>query len=182
LTRCLRRIAATNCDLEACIREETFRCDLFFRLNVLPLRLPPLRERWQDIALLANYFLSALAKPTRQPAKKFSLAALQVLQNYDWPGNVRELQNTVQRAVALSPGTTILPEQLGLPLSVDPAAPPDDFRRARSRVVEHFERAYLKQLLRKHAGNVTQAAREAGKDRRVFGRMMKKYDIRRHGS
>ncbi|HYM79552.1 MAG TPA: sigma-54 dependent transcriptional regulator [Candidatus Dormibacteraeota bacterium] len=176
----LRLIAATNCDLEVCIQKESFRRDLYFRLNVLRLRLPPLRERRQDIVLLAQHFLD-LHSASRKPAKQFSEAALQGLQNYPWPGNVRELQNTIQRAVAFSAGPTILPEHLDLPVG-DGATPADNFRRAKSRVVEHFERAYLEELLRKHAGNVTQAARDAGKDRRVFGRMMKKYDIRRNAS
>jgi DNA-binding NtrC family response regulator len=177
----LRLIAATNCDLEACIQNQNFRRDLYFRLNVLRLRLPPLRERRQDIVLLAKHFLDLHSSPTRQPGKRFSEAALHSLQNYPWPGNVRELQNTVQRAVAFSAGPVIQPGELDLPLG-DDATPADNFRRAKSRVVEHFERAYLEELLRKHAGNVSQAARDAGKDRRVFGRMMKKYDIRRNAS
>jgi DNA-binding NtrC family response regulator len=179
----LRLIAATNNDLEKCIRESKFRSDLYFRLSVLPLRLPPLRERRQDIVLLADHFLTTISLSCGQPLKKLSPAALHSLQSHDWPGNVRELRNVVQRAVELSScGGTILPIQLGFRAAEEPPSPCGKFRQARSRVVENFERAYVQDLLAKHCGNVTQAALEAGKDRRVFGRLMKRYAIQRKAS
>ncbi len=176
----LRLIAATNRDLEKCMREGQFRSDLYFRLNVLPVHLPALRERRADIPVLAKFFLSSLAASLGQPERKFSPAALRWLQAYDWPGNIRELYNIVHRAVAFSADSPILPLHLGLPASPADIEPETgDFRQAKSRVIENFERAYLEEMLRKHNGNVTRAAREAGKDRRVFGRLMKRYEIRR---
>jgi two-component system, NtrC family, response regulator GlrR len=177
----LRLIVASNRDLECCIREGKFRSDLYFRLNVLPLRLPPLRERRRDIALLAKHFLMAVSMAGGQPGVQFSPSALHALQNHDWPGNVRELLNAVRRAVVFSNGSTILPPQLGLPVTAELAAD-GDFRQAKARVIENFEKAYLEQMLTRHDGNITHAAREAGKDRRVFGRLMKRYNITRRAS
>ncbi len=107
----VRLVTATNRDLEDCSRAGTFRRDLFFRLNVLPLRLPPLRKRREDIVLLANHFLKCVGASRE---KKLTPSALRILQNHDWPGNVRELYNVVRRAVAFSGGSAILPVHLGL--------------------------------------------------------------------
>jgi DNA-binding NtrC family response regulator len=174
----IRLVAATNRDLGECIRANQFRADLYFRLNVLPLRLPALRERPADIATLAEHFLTALCKSAGKPEKAFSPSAMRMLLTHQWPGNVRELFNVTQRAVAFSPGSLILPSHL---LLGDPAADGGvrngQFRQARSRVIGEFEQCYIETMLRKHQGNVTHAAREAGKDRRVFGRLMKKYRI-----
>lgn len=167
-------IVATNRDLESCVREGQFRSDLYFRLNVLRLYLPPLRERSGDIGLLAQYFLAALRKPTDSIRKSFSALALKQLALYDWPGNIRELFNVVQRAAVLSEGSQILPSSLSLPNAPSAAAPVGaTFRSARA----GFERAYVEELLRKHHGNITHAASEAQKDRRAFGRLVKKYNI-----
>jgi two-component system response regulator GlrR len=167
-------IVATNRDLESWVREGQFRSDLYFRINVLRLHLPPLRERRGDIGMLARHFLAALRKPTDPIRKSFSALALQKLALYDWPGNIRELFNVVQRAVVLSEGSQILPSSLSLPN----AAPVistlgTSFRRARAA----FERLYMEELLRKHHGNITHAAAEAQTDRRAFGRLVKKYNI-----
>src|SRR5207244_3200801 len=109
---------ATNRDLEACVREQRFRSDLYFRLNVLRLRLPPLRERRGDITLLARYFLQR-ACAAEAALKTFSPAALRSLEAYEWPGNVRELFNVLQRALVYSPGPSILPSHLSLPTTAD---------------------------------------------------------------
>lgn len=174
----IRLVAASNRDLGECIRANQFRADLFFRLNVLPLRLPPLRERPADVATLAEHFLASICKSAAKPQKSFSPSAMRVLLTYRWPGNVRELFNVTQRAVAFSPGPLILPSHLllGVPLA-DTGSSNGQFREERSRVVVEFEQCYIEAMLRKHQGNVTHAAREAGKDRRVFGRLMKKYRI-----
>ena len=110
----VRLIAASNRDLEQCVRDGQLRADLYFRLNVLRVRLPPLRERRGDIAILAQHFLETLAPPTGRSPKKISLAALRFLEGYDWPGNVRELYNVLQRAVAFCHESPILPVHLGL--------------------------------------------------------------------
>ena len=175
-------IAATNRDIEQSVREKQFRSDLYFRLNVLRIDLPPLAKRPSDIPLLARHFLRTHCH--HLGAKVFTTAALRKLETYDWPGNVRELLNVVQRAAVLSVASHILPSDISFPSDVsissaregaDPL--PEDFRRGRSHAIEAFEKRYVEELLEKHQGNVTRAALEAGKDRRAFGRLKKKYSI-----
>jgi len=176
----VRVIAATNRDLDRYVHEQRFRADLYFRLNVLQLSLPPLRERRRDIPLLLQHFLARTCETAGTALKSFSPSALRLLEVYDWPGNVRELFNVVQRAVVFSPGMPILPCHLPLPVHAVPHGRRDmDFRQARSQVISAFEQQYVMALLRKHGGNVTRAALEAGKERRAFGRLAKKYGIDR---
>jgi two-component system, NtrC family, response regulator GlrR len=173
-------IAATNRDLEACVRDKQFRPDLYFRLNVLRLHLPLLRERRGDISLLATHALEQHCASTERIARTFSAAALRRLASYDWPGNVRELCNVVKRAVVLCDGAQIQPHHLALPAGEPvPAGAGTSFRQARAGAIAAFERTYVEELLRKHHFNVTRAAIEAGKDRRAFGRLVKKYRIER---
>src|SRR5262245_17708548 len=172
-------IAATNRDIEAVVRAQQFRADLYFRLNVLRLHLPPLRERVGDILLLATHFLDELRRPDDPMRKRFSPAALRKLEAHRWPGNVREFFNVVQRAVVLSEGAQISPAQIEvLDTPADRDGPIATFRSARSSAVAAFEKRYVEQLLAHHNGNVTRAAREAGKDRRAFGRLVKKYSLK----
>jgi len=176
----IRIIAATNRDLDDLVRRKAFRSDLYFRLNVLTLTLPPLRERRHDIALLARRFVQRLAAEAGVEPKSLTPESLGVLSRASWPGNVRELANVIQRAIVFCQGPVIRPEHLGLPIEhqqKDEAA--FGFRAARARALEMFERGYVESLLRKHDGNVTQSAREAGQDRRTFGRLIKKYRIDR---
>jgi two-component system response regulator GlrR len=169
-------IAASNRDLEQCVREKQFRADLYFRLNVLRLDLPPLARRRSDIQLLARHFLQTQF-PSLGP-KSFTPASLRKLELYDWPGNVRELLNVVQRAAILSEGSYVLPTDISLPIpDVAPETATETFRRGRNRAIETFEKCYVEELLQKNHGNVTRAAVEAGKDRRAFGRLKKKYKI-----
>jgi len=178
----VRVIAATNRNIEALLSSGEFRRDLYYRLNVLRLDLPPLRERRGDIPLLAQHFLTALCPPSSPSHKAFSFASLQKLMCYDWPGNVRELSNVVQRAFIFAEGSQILPCHLPIPVSPVPDQLTGRFNDARARIIEAFERHYVRAMLRKHNGNVTRAAREAGKERRSFGRMLKKYGLSRVGS
>jgi DNA-binding NtrC family response regulator len=173
-------IAALNRDLESCVREKEFRADLYYRLNVLRLHLPPLRERRGDIALLAAHFLNGRRASMPKAPRSFSPAAIRLLELYDWPGNVRELANVVDRAIVTCDGGRILPCHITLPTpkALAPCAS-SNFRAARGAVVVAFERDYIEALLRKHDGNVTHAAREAQKDRRAFGRLMKKHAVGR---
>ena len=171
-------IAATNRDIEECVDQNRFRADLYFRLNALRINLPPLVQRRSDIPLLARHCLKVRNLQHAPLKKSFLAASLHKLENYDWPGNVRELFNVVQRASLFSEGPLILPHHISLPVP-DPAV--DDlahnFRHCRTRAIEEFEKRYVEELLRKHEGNVTRAAQEAGKDRRAFGRLKKKYRI-----
>jgi DNA-binding NtrC family response regulator len=173
-----RIMAACNQDLERLVQERKFRSDLFFRLNVLRLHLPPLRERRSDVVVLARHFLEMLAVEHGTPRKNIAPALLEMLMAYDWPGNVRELYNVLQRAVVFCPGTKIqLADMADLPAAPKPLG--GNFRQERARAVTAFERSYIEEMLRRAAGNVTQAARLAGKDRRVFGRLMKRHNVRR---
>lgn len=175
----IRVIAATNRDVESLVREGKFRSDLYFRLNVFQLRLPPLRQRPGDIALLARYFLERFSRAAGKQPKSLSPAALRMLERHDWPGNVRELRNVIQRAFMFSPGSQILASHIFLPVPVEEETPTTKFRYSKALVIERFERNYIKSLLEKHKGNVARAAVEAGKDRRSFRRLMAKYGITR---
>jgi DNA-binding NtrC family response regulator len=169
-------VAATNSDLELCIQAKRFRSDLYFRLNVLSMRLPPLRERRGDIAVLACHFAQELQQGSSAKRKTFSASALRRLALYHWPGNVRELRNVVHRALVGSEGTTVMPCDVPVPDGlVQPPPSRTNFRQARAA----FERVYVEELLRKHQGNVTRAAKEAQKERRAFGRLIKKHSISR---
>jgi DNA-binding NtrC family response regulator len=175
----VRIIAATNCNLERLVREKRFREDLFYRLNVLRVHLPPLRERQGDIALLARHFAEEICAAGGMTKKVFSPASIRKLEEHDWPGNVRELYNTVQRAAFSAPGTQIASAHINFSRFQSTfETHAEDFRSAKSVAIEKFERGYVERLLEKYAGNVTHAAREAGKDRRVFGRLVKKYGLR----
>jgi two-component system, NtrC family, response regulator GlrR len=176
----LNVIAATNRDLEQGVACKQFRSDLYFRLNVLRLHLPPLRERRADIGMLAAHFLEESRAANNPAARTFSAAALRALALYDWPGNVRELANVIQRAAVACDDSRILPAHFAFPhLAGQTTLPLTHFRAARAAAVAAFERRYLEDVLRTHNGNVTYAAREANKDRRVFGRLMKKYGVDR---
>lgn len=176
-------VAAANRDLRECVEEHHFRSDLYYRLNVLNVTLPPLRERPDDIELLAGHYLRELAAPGR--AASLAPSALELLRSYHWPGNVRELINVLMRAAVLAGNRRILPAHIsiGPPAAAAryTALPSANFRDARANALEAFERKYVADLLQRHRGNVTHAAREAGKERRAFGRILRKYNISRFG-
>lgn len=184
----VRVVAASNLALEQEVQAGRFRRDLYYRINVLPLRLPALSQRREDIALLAAHFLARHCRATGEPPRSFSARALEKLEAYAWPGNVRELENVVERAVVLGRGAVIEAAEIDLP-GLDPgtaeaASGPareethETFRAAKSRVVRDFELTYLQRLLRRHDGNISRAARDAGKNRRAFFALMQKYRIR----
>lgn len=175
-----RVIAASNRSIEDRVQQGQFRSDLYFRLNVLRLHLPPLRERREDIPLLAQHFLDHEFASERA-RKSFSAAAMRKIENHSWPGNVRELFNSLHRAAVCSKGQTITPQDIAL--ANEGAATESNlitgegFQRARRQAIEQFERGYVEHLLTRHAGNVTHAAHEAGKERRSFGKLVKKYNL-----
>ena len=174
----LNILAATNRQIETCVRDRLFRQDLYFRLNVLQLWLPPLRQRPLDIPLLAKYFLENL-EPRPPVRLSFTASALRKLSSYKWPGNVRELNNVVQRAALSAEGPSILPEHIDV-CAADPLPPPPTKLNDRKRAIQTYERAYLEELLRNNNGNVSQAAIQAQCDRRSIGRLIKKYQIDRN--
>ena len=176
----VRVIAATNRNPAQLTARGAFRQDLLFRLNVLTLHLPLLRERQTDIPSLALYFLRAAASQWRKPAPGLSAAALKKLMAHEWPGNVRELKNVMERAVLMSDAGQLGPQDIDFDGGFATEALPDNdesFRAAKARVVENFERAYIENLLATNAGNVTHAARAAKKNRRAFFELMRKYKI-----
>jgi two-component system response regulator GlrR len=172
----VRIIAATNIDVESAVNEGRFRRDLYYRLNVIPLVLPPLRERHQDILLLAHHFLTKYTAEFGRPARRFSFEAIQELMSYDWPGNVRELEHIVERAVVFSDQPVIQREDLFLPNRA--AAPQfEPFQKAKDRAIEQFEKAYLERLLVTFQGNITKAAGAAHKHRRAFWQLVRKHNL-----
>lgn len=171
----LRLIAATHQDLWKAIGEGRFREDLFYRIHVIPLYLPPLRERLEDVPLLTQHFLRLFSKDPTRDLADFSPEAMQRLMLHRWPGNVRELANVVERAVALSAGGTITPAHLLLGREESGVARQQLLPLNEAR--EEFERAYLFQLLTATAGNVSRAASMAGRYRAEFYKLLHKHDL-----
>jgi two-component system response regulator GlrR len=172
----VRVIAASNANLEEAVLKGRLRQDLFFRLNVILMALPPLRERKADIPLLARHFLAKYASAFGAGARDLSRTALQKLELYDWPGNIRELENVIERSVVLCPQTVLGPQdiQLGHAVRIGEG---DLFQARKAKVIAQFERAYLHDLLREHHGNISRAATAAGKNRRAFWALMRKHQI-----
>ncbi len=179
----IRVISATNENLEEAVTGGSFRKDLYYRLNVITISLPPLRERVEDIPLLAEHFLEGLNRERQRNVERISKEAMDILQGYAWPGNVRELQNVIERAFSLTDSGAITPSDLpahlvrkGLAvLPIDTRRP---FKEAKRVYIEPFEREYLTKLLLECRGNVSRSAQRAGLDRSSFQRLMKKYSIR----
>jgi DNA-binding NtrC family response regulator len=172
----IRVIAASNTDVEAVVRSGRFRADLFYRLNILPLKLPALRERLEDIPMLARHFVTKHSRELPTRAKELSLAALEKLLLYPWPGNVRELENVIERAVVLADQPVITSEDICLP-KAPPAAKDTSFKAVKAHAVAEFETAYVRRLLAAHDGNISKAARAAKKNRRAFWELMRKHNI-----
>ncbi len=179
----VRVVAATSRDLDAMVAGEAFRRDLFYRINVVRIDLPPLRDRGDDIGLLAEYFANRAGHEMGRGAGRLSSDAYQVLRHYRWPGNVRELQNAVRRAMALAPGDVAgaddLPDEIvaasgGLDRG---EVAEEGFFAQRAAHVAKFERQYLTELLGRHGGDVTAAAREARIPRGTLYRLMKGHEL-----
>jgi DNA-binding NtrC family response regulator len=170
----VRVIAATNKDLEETVRQGRFREDLYYRLNVINISIPPLRERRQDIEPLAEYFLRKYEGKVQKKLKGFSPGAKEALLRYDWPGNVRELENVIERASILSDADTISREDLSIPSY--PAHPEAGTEQALPPLQE-VEKEYILKLLEQTKGNQTKASRLLGIDRKTLYLKMKKYGI-----
>ncbi len=194
-----RIIAATNKDLEKEVKEGRFREDLFFRLNVIPFKLPPLRERKEDIPLLASFFLKKICKREGIPEKRLSPEALEILKNYSWPGNIRELENFIERLVVLTDSDLITPEDLSfdmLSLGEVNSGEPETLLEDRdlllsslslpeiseegielNKVLKEIEVYYLKKALEISNGVKARAARLLGLNRTTFIEKLKKYNL-----
>jgi len=184
----IRLITATNKDLEGMVADGHFREDLYYRINIFPIEIPPLRDRHDDIPALATYFLTRFSEDMNHKATEFSSGAMNLLMNHDWPGNVRELENVIQRAVILAGGDVIrqghLVNIIDVLPHVDPEVPQtsDELKEtkklARQKSVEDLEKNFVLGALKRNQWNVTRAAEETGMQRSNFQALMKKYDIR----
>ena len=189
----MKVIAATNTDLRYLVETRQFREDLFHRINVLSVTLPPLRERKEDILLLAPHFLKVYAREFGRDSIRLGPTAKARLMCYAWPGNVRELEGAMHRAAAMAAGEIIEEQDLDLPEheQAAPAGPTmtlvsrgqmpvgESFQQMKEKVIEEFERAYLSELLTTCQGNISKAARAAKKERRAFQRLLQKHGLSR---
>jgi two-component system, NtrC family, response regulator AtoC len=176
-----RFIAATNQKLDQLIAEGEFREDLYYRLNIVNIHIPPLREHKEDIFLLANFFLCRYNQNLKKCVSSINDEALELLRAYDYPGNIRELENLIERAVMLTQSNVLLPgvfKKLSQQYLTDTGIIPlasKNFSEAREYVLEKFEKKFIKEKLDAHKGNVSAAARSAGMTRQNFHRLMAKY-------
>jgi DNA-binding NtrC family response regulator len=186
----IRVVAATNAPLEQLVHAGSFRADLYYRLCVFSVHLPPLRERRGDIIGLARFFLKKHT-PASRPGLQLTPDACEALLAYDWPGNVRELESAIIRGIHLSQTNQIKVEDVGIPSASESqqgdavtdipvtivSAESCSLKAMKQKMIETFEREYLSRLMRVHQGNVSQAALAAGKERRELGKLLKKYQI-----
>jgi len=185
----IRLIAATNKDLEKMIKEETFREDLYYRINIVPISLPTLRERQEDIPLLAAHFLKKYSEEMGKTIKGFSPEAMEKLIRYPWPGNVRELENLVERSVVMCEENMIrgehliLPgqhekEEAAIPIPITSEELKEVKKQLREKAVEDVEKAFILRALERNHWNVTRASEEVGMLRPNFQALMRKYGLR----
>jgi len=179
----VRIVTATNRDLDQLVASGAFRQDLYYRINVFPLHLPPLRERPDDIALLVHHFIQKYRARLGKVVEGITPGALGRLTAHDFPGNVRELENKVHQAMVMAKGTMIEDDDVALPraapsthVRVDVTRP---FRDVKQETIDAFERAYLTELLRTHRGNLAQAARAAGMDRKNLWALVERHGLDR---
>jgi transcriptional regulator with PAS, ATPase and Fis domain len=177
----VRIVAATHRDLAAMVREGSFREDLYYRLRVIPLSVPPIRERREDVPLLAGKLLVNLAKRYDRPQLRISSEAMSMLERYDWPGNARQLSNALEYAVVQADGNTLLPEHL--PPELQTGAPVTRLAETPTRMTRYYaaprssedERAMIRKALRESNGNKAEAARRLGVSRTTLWKRLIKY-------
>jgi DNA-binding NtrC family response regulator len=181
----VRIIASTNQDLKGKIKKGEFREDFYYRLNVLPIHLPPLRERPEDIPLIVNHLLEKHCVRLNKSLKRFSPELMETFSGRDWPGNVREMENAVIRSILYSSSEEILPEHAGIHNAVPLAAPRVsedfsglDYKDAKETALQRFNAVYIGDLLSRNGGNVTQAAKLCGLERQSLQQIMRRYGIR----
>lgn len=181
----VRIIAATNQDLLKSVQEREFREDLYYRLNVINIKMPPLRERKEDIPLLVKHFIEKYNKKENKQIKGISPEVEKEFYQYNWPGNVRELQNVIERAITLT-NSDIISVNVILPLVKKEGTVEDmedelfaqQYKEARRKAIDSFNIKYITNILNKTSGNVTYAAKESGIERQYLQRMLKRYNIK----
>jgi DNA-binding NtrC family response regulator len=178
----VRVLASTNRNLKKKLAQGEFREDLYYRLNVISLHLPALRERTEDIPLLAAHFLKRYAAEYSKKGLKPGPGLMEELSQLDWPGNVRELENTIRRAVILCRGSSITTADLGSETEEKGLVPPVfknlSYRQAKREILDSFNQQYLSNLLTTHQGNVTHAAKKCGLERQAFQQLLRRYGIK----
>jgi DNA-binding NtrC family response regulator len=172
----VRVIAASNANFEEVVTSGKLRRDLYYRLNVIRLVLPPLRERREDIPLLLQHFLEKYAREFSREVPKITPEILQTLMLYDWPGNVRELEHIIERAIILSENGVISSAEINL-LDGGGTRTQETFQQAKANIIKQFERTYIQRLLQANQGNITRAAQAARKNRRAFWQLIRKHQI-----
>ena len=172
----VRVIAATNIPLEKAVKAGVFREDLYYRLNIIPFTLPALRDRREDILVLARHFMAKYGSSYGRHVTEFRPDAVQKLLHYEWPGNVRELEHAIERAVLFSDEELICQKDILLPQDND-SGDPHTFQEAKAEVIARFEKTYIEGLLIAYSGNISNAARAAQKNRRAFWELIRKHQI-----
>jgi Nif-specific regulatory protein len=172
----VRLIAATNVELERLIEQGRFRQDLYYRLNVFPIHIPPLRERKTDVLLLADYFVEKYSKANHKDVRRISTPAIDMLMAYHWPGNVRELENCVERAVLLSADDVIHGHHLPPTLQTAEASG-TAFRGRLTGALDSVERELILDALKSSRGNMSKASKALGISERIMGLRVQKYEI-----
>jgi DNA-binding NtrC family response regulator len=180
----VRVLAATNINLRQGVRERTFREDLFYRLNVVPLHVPPLRDRREDIPLLVEHFVGKIARECHRDVRGVSAGALEALARYDWPGNVRELENVIHRAVVLARGPVLHLQDIPLDVALPETGPglAEDSGLPLREALDHFERQYVMRVLERVGWNVSRAARLLGVHRNTVLAKLAAWGVQRPGS
>ena len=175
----IRIIAATNRDLKGLIKSGIFRDDIFYRLNIISLRIPPLRERKEDIPVLVEYFLKKYSREYNKPIRVVSADTMKVFISYPWPGNIRELENKIQQIVVMSVSSVMYAKDIQLPINEPTFEEPilEELKVAKQKAIDSFEKTYLIRLLTEQSGNVVSAAKRAGKCRTALWNLIKKHNL-----
>jgi len=180
----VRIVASTNQNLKEKIRKSEYREDFFYRLNVLPIKLPALREHPEDIPIITNHLLEKHCNALKQPLKKISPELMETFMRCPWEGNVREMENVIMRGILYSSTQEITPQDVGLEQTAQRAKPigvnisETAYREAKERLLQRFNHTFIGELLSTHKGNVTQAAKHCGLERQSLQQIMKRYGIK----
>ena len=173
-----RLISATNADLKQEIEAGRFRLDLYYRLNILPIEIPPLRERRQDIPLLANYFIETISREMGRKIDSIEVSVMQMLKKYSWPGNIRELRNIIERLVVMAQDGKISGDDLPIEIQEIDSDMNRVFSEDLKGATQDFEKEYIMEIMRRNSWNVTKASREMNIARKTLYKKLNDYGIK----